>query len=256
MHITGNQIHNDGGMDGYSSKCLLLSIQRYICMRGIDISSDFLLDHFDARHYDMILADEAFVEKLKELLEIIGLVVDKFIVLNILIDGRYHIGTYFHDYLTREVTIYTDIDFDEVFSNAIVVVGTGTHFELLENVHFVVDEGEIEEREDKEMARQLQEQIEQQEQDEEMARQLQEQIEQQEKDEEMARQLQQQFDQEEQDRTHITEEERRIAFRRSIIPSGPIINQDVVNYTPPLRRQGTYLSERERFELLSRLFNN
>ena len=233
-------------------------------MEGINISSGFLLNYFDARHHHMMLADEAFVQKLKELLEGIGLMVDKFIVLNILMDGRYHIATYFRNYLTQEVTIHTDIDFDEVFSNAIVVVGTGTHFELLENVRFDDIEGEIEEkqddfqeREDEEMARQLQEQIEQQERDEEMARQLQERIEQQERDEEMARQLQ------EQERAHITEEERRRALTRSVVPTGLRLNQDVLNYNPPpprrpapSRRQRTYLTERERYELLSRLFDN
>ena len=227
-------------------------------MRDIDIPSSFLLDHFVARHHDMMLADEAFVQKLKELLEGIDLNVDKFIVLNILIDGRYHIATYFKNSLSQEVTINTDIDFDEVFTNSIVIVGTGTHFELLENVHFVDDEEEIEEKQeemeqDELMARQLSFQFEQEEQerkDEEMARQLQEQIEQQEQDEEMARQLQ------EQERTHITEEERRMAFTRSVVPTGLRLNQDVLNYNPPPpRRQRTYLTERERYELLSRLFD-
>lgn len=260
MYITGNQIHNDGGMDGYSSKCLLLSIQRYIQMRGIDVPSHYLLEHFDARHHDMMLADESFVQKLKELLEDIGLVVDKFIVLNILIDGRYHIATYFSDSLTREVTIYTEIDRDEVFSNAIVVVGTGAHFELLEDVHFVDDEGEIEEKQeemeqDELMAIQLSFQFEQEEQEE-----------QERKDKELARRLQEEQEeqrrvplqrlQKEQKRTHTTEEERRRALTRSVVPTGLRLNQDVLNYNPPPpRRQRTYLTERERYELLSRLFD-
>jgi hypothetical protein len=221
-----------------------------------------------------MLADEVFVQKLKELLGEIGLVVDKFIVLNILIDGRYHIATYFSDLLTQEVTVYTDIDRNEVFSNAIVVVGTGAHFELLEDVHFVDDEEEIEEKqeemeqdelmarqlsfqfEQEELARRLQEEQEEQERkDEELARRLQEEQEEQErKDEELARRLQE--EQEEQKRTHTTEEERRMALTRSVVPTGLRLNQDVLNYNPPPpRRQRTYLTERERYELLSRLFD-
>ena len=218
MIITGDQIHNNGGMDGYSSKCLLLSIQRYIQMRGINVPSDFLLEHFDARHHDMMLADEAFVQKLKELLEGISLDVDKFIVLNILIDGRYHIATYFKNSLSQEVTIHTDIDFDEVFANSIVVVGTGSHFELLENVRFVDDEEEIEKKQDDKqeemeqdelMARQLKflfEQEDQERKDEEMARRLQEQ---ERKDEEMARRLQEQERKDEEMARQLQEQERK-----------------------------------------------
>ena len=232
--LTATQIQNNGSFGSYSSKCLLCSIfqdPRLEFLTRSYLQNELLLI-FNAQHHEMMTVDEDFIDSLRDFLDVNDVNIDKFIVCRPSGDGVYEIAQYYYSGLMNEHTPEDDIEFS--LEEALVIVNTGAHFELLVDCQLL---GDIEEQE-----------LEHKEDDFERAIQLSIQAEQERKDEEYARRLQQEQQEQEQEEQR---DERRVGVSNGL----PMMrNMDVVNYQPPQESRVQRNIRESREEARRRLF--